>query len=136
MTTKLKNTANKLRELLRKNKITLSIQHSRMLIGGAAIDENECFDYCLTKKEYYDALKRRQFITLPDHNFLNEEDADIANICYGDFVNPCGGFTRVTLTFEDGTVIPGKKNFKENEPFVKQLGVVHAIKDALRHVKF
>lgn len=136
MTTKLKNTVNKLRDLLANKNAVLQVQHSRIMVGGGAIDNTNTIDYCLTKKEYYEAVKNNRFVTFPSHQVLTEDEATIANIDYGDFVHPCGGFTKITLTFPDGSVVTGKKNFHPNEPFVKRLGVAHAIKDALRHVKF
>lgn len=114
-----------IQEELREYGYTLDVTHNRIMNGFAAIDpDTNEYDSCLSREEFAKAVYNHSYRA----NFYRDDDT----LKFGNFVSPTGGFTRVKLTKDDGTVLVGKYNFGPKEQFFKANGVLRAIGRALK----
>lgn len=123
----------------------VEVEHNRpvsILVTMTA--ESEMY-YHFNKTEFYDIintwLEEKEDVAIDNgdgtlsHVLLSKEEVRKDDkFMYGDFVDPNGGFTKVSLVRGEGNnqeILEGKFNFKKNEPFFKAKGVFNAIKNAL-----
>lgn len=115
-----KHVSKNIQQALRNLKYDYEIEHIRpvhnfVVIKNVDKDHVE-YDNCLSRDEFNTAVEELMYIA----------PAEMPKK-YGCFVCTTGGFTRVTITRADGTVVTGKYNFCPKENYNKNLGFVKAV---------